>query len=302
MATPVTIRIQNDDPSPSRVVGVVVQIYTTLGVLVTSGLTDVNGEAFFLVPDADYDVLLYKQGLTILPKQPQRFTVDEDLSNVFLITGHESTLPESTNPLRCRITGYLIGSNGLPTKDQTLLFLPKKEIIVLDTNVVSPGFIARAQADGAGYFDFELLRGLEYEAYFNYKDSLLGQVPPSLCVITPDQPALALYKLLFPLPVNCAFSAGTKSLSLGADPDSSLLGTVTYNDGSVRTRPSIWGTLKVTVSDPTIVEASLADGRLILKPLASGVATVSTERIVNTQALWRPLPTYTTGSVVVTVA
>jgi hypothetical protein len=298
----VVIRVLNDLPVPLRVQGVAVAFYTTGGLFETSGTTDVNGEVLVFLPDAGYDVVFYKRGVSILPKQPQRITVDSLLTNTFEVTGHETVMPESLDATRCRVSGFILGSDGKPVKGTRLVFTPKKEIIVIGINTIAPDNEVTAVSDDTGYVEFDLLRNLLYDGYFVDKDSILGIHPGTLDIVVPNSPSTRLDTLLFPLPVNVDFSANSISLALFPDVvDDSIDATITYSDGSIRTSPSVWGTYKVVVSDTTIVEAAINGPKLLLKTLAVGTATVTVERLINDQAFWSVLPAFTSEEVVVTV-
>lgn len=297
----VTIRIENDEVVPQRIPGIVVEAYDLSAVFQTSGTTDVNGEVVFSLPIASYDLVFYKAGVSILPKQPQRIDVlvSPPNSNTFLLSAHERELPESIDPLKCRVTGSVVAPNGSPIKGR-IIFVPCKEVVVAGGNVMVPAQRLEFASNDDGEFDFELYRGLRYEAYFLYLESIFDTLPPKIDIYTPDDPAIEFHKLLFPLPIDFTFTAATISLTAGDDPDETIEYDIVFEDGSDRER-ALWSYVKLTNTDSGVVEASISGGKLILKPLAAGSATISTERIVSDRILFNPLPAFTTDSVVVTV-
>lgn len=299
----VTILVNNDLPTPAPVAGIVVEFYSTGGVFQTSGTTDSDGEVTVSLPVAFYDVVFYKTGVSILPKQPQRIEVlASPATNNFLVSCHQRTAPESLDPLRCTVSGYIIGVDGKQARHR-LIFEPVKNLLVLSQNVIAPYHRVEVASDEDGYFEFELLRDRQYNAYFVAPQGLFGQEPGKLDVVTPDQPAAPLDKLLFPVPLSMDFSASTISLSAGGDQDESITASLSYSDGSVRTSTgNQWAYVKIENTDNTIVEAFLSGGILCLKPLSAGTATITTSRVMSDLATIDPLENYTSESVVVTVA
>lgn len=300
MAT-VTVRVLSDDPVPVPVEGVLVQFYDTLAVFQTSGTSDVAGEVTVVLPEADYDVLFFKVGVSILPSQPQRIAVEDPGPNEFEVEAHVRSVPESTNPDRCTVSGYILGIGGGRYKTSIVLKLVKS-LIVTSGNVIAPQGRLEFFSNDDGYFEFELLRNTRYNAFFVVPRTLFGEDPGCLDVRTPDGPSVDLHSFLFPIPVNMEFSAPTISLVAGADADESIEYTLTYNDGSERTvLATPWGHVSLENSDSDVVGASIQDGVLVLTPYSAGVATITTTRSIPESISYDPLPAYVTGSVVVTV-
>lgn len=300
---PVTIRVLSDDPSPVLVEGVVVEFYdATTAVFQTGGSTASNGEVVVTLPDGDYDVLLYKVGASIIPKQPQQITVDSLLSNIFEIGAHLRTRPESIDPLRCTVSGFILGVDGKQAKHR-LIFEPVKTVTILSSNVIAPYSRREVASSEDGYFEFELLRDTKYFAYFVFPQDLFGMQPGKLDIVVPDSPSVALDVLLFPIPINLTFSASAISLVAGSPWDSTITVELTFSDGSVREcLSSPWAYVAVTNTDGDVVEAAISDGKVLqLKALTPGTATITTVRTIGDRALFDPLPAYATQSVVVTV-
>lgn len=311
--TAVQIRLQDDEPSPQPIASVVVQVYTTLGVLVTSGTTGMDGAASFSLPDATYNVLFYKQGVSVLPRQPQQIVVDSlQISNNFLVTGHVSVLPESPDPLRCRVSGHLLGVDGLPTHDLRLSFRACPDLTVVGGNLlVSPQSQIEVPSTPDGYFQFDLLRGLKYTAYLRGVDKfpMLGIDPAALSVIGPPLPAMLLANLLFPLPVLVEFSQDSISIPLAGGPDgSATLGTITYSDGSSsgtspssRTQQPPFATLNYVYSDPELFSIILANGSTQVTPYKTGTGTVTMVRTLPKAIFWDTPPSFTSETLTVTI-
>lgn len=300
---PVTVRVLTDDPSPSPIEDVVVEFYdATTAQFQTSGSTSSAGEVVVTLPDGEYDVLLYKVGVSILPKQPQRIVVDSLLTNIFQVSGHPRVRPESIDPLRCTVSGFILGVDGKQAKHR-LVFEPVKTLTVLSQMTIAPYSRREVASNEDGYFEFELLRNTKYAAYFVFPQDLFGQQPGKLDVITPDSPSVALDVFLFPVPINLTFSVSSISLVAGGSLDDSITVVLTYSDGSVRdSMSSAWAYVVARNTDGSIVEASIADAKkLVLKPLKPGTVTITTARFISDRAFFDPAPEYVTQSVVVTV-
>lgn len=298
----VTIRVLDDEPSPAAIEGVVVQFYSTGGVFHTSGTTDADGEVVVSLPVEEYDVLFYKVGVSILPKQPQRIEVIDPGSNVFTVTGHVKDSPESVDPLRCTVSGSILGVDGKQAIHK-IVFEPVKNLLVLDGNVIAPYHRVQVESNDDGYFEFELLRNTQYNAYFVAPQDLFGQQPGKLDIVTPNQPGVALDRLLFPVPTNLDFSANAITLVAGSGQDESITGTLTYSDGSTRTATgSPWAYIKVENTNNQVVEAFLSGGKLCLLPLSAGTVTITTTRVMADLVTFNPLLAYTSESVTVTVS
>ena len=298
----VTIRLLSDDPSPVPVEGVVVQFFDTGAVFQTEGTTDADGEVVVLLPDGSYDVLMYKVGVSIPPKQPQRIIVDTLLVNIFEVVAHVRTRPESVDPIRCTVSGYILGVDGKQARHR-LIFEPCKDLLVISNNVIAPLHRVEVTSTEDGYFEFELLRGVTYLTYFVFPEDFFMMQPGKLTTMVPDQASVALDALLYPLPIHMDFSATTISLPLGGEPDESIDADLSFSDGSERTTTSTpWAGITTTNTDATVVTAALRFGKLSLTPCGPGTATITTVREIPTKVFFDPLPEYTSESVVVTVA
>lgn len=303
MAILATIRVLNDLLPAGRVTDVLVHIYEANGARAAQGVTDSQGEAAFLLPEAPYDVYLYKLGIAVLPRQPQRIVVDAALSNIFGIAVHVALLPESTNPNLCRVTGSLIGPDGSPTRDVKLGLAPTPQVLVIGGQAVSPQSQLFQQPDTRFCFDFTLLRQVDYDAYFVLQSGVQMAEPGKLSLKVPDAPAIDINNLLFPLPVDAAFSEDILALPVSASAYNEVGIVVTYSDGSVRQIAPTWGSVALLVSDPLVLDAEIVMDKLSLKAKQAGVATITAVRVLGAAAQWLPtLPGFTTGSLVVTVS
>ncbi len=295
----VTLHLVDDEVSPSPIEDVVVEFYSTGAVFQTSSTTDEDGEVTVTLPVADYDVLFYKAGLTVLPRQPQRIEVLEG-SNDFTVECHLRTLPEATDPKLTRVTGKFTMVHGGHVRER-MVFYPRKDLLVYADGVVELNGRYEVASDAEGYFDFQLLRNIEYYVYFIHLDTLLGEAAGKLHVFVPDAPAIDLGKLLFPLPQVLSFSDEAITLVAGGDPDESVDATLSYSDGSIRSGGIQWASIALSNSNSEVVESAIRDGKLCLKPLTAGTAVISSTRSIATYAYWEEVPEYVTDSITVTV-
>jgi len=302
MATPVTIRIQNDKPTPTRVEDVVVQIYTTAGVFVTQGTSDEAGEVDLLLGDGSYDVLFYKIGFIPGLRQPYRIVVDHTLSNIFLMTGHEREVPESADPRLCRVSGSLYAGDGRVAKDIRLAFALDIDLLVADGRAVPPEARVSKSPDLNGLFEFDLFRGVDYKCFLDYSDQSFGSASTPLNVCVPDWGSIDLAILLFPMLVNVTFSELTKELHVGDDVSETTRTEAIYSDGSTRSETPPWVTYQVVCDNEDVVEAWLGTGFIGLRALAPGVANVTVERSIGSNTSWLSPPEFTSDILVVTVS
>ena len=300
---PVTIRISNDLLVPARVQGVLVEFYNLSGVFQTSGTTDGNGEVSVTLAVAQYDVFMAKPGVSILPKQPQRIDVlAAPASNLFLVSAHERVLPESSSTTRCRVTGYFLDPGGRRMQKPPRLSISLvKSLTVLGGEVVSPIDVLDVSADQNGYFDFELIRGATYKAYIGFLDEFFGIIPAQFKLCVPDLPGLELSKLFFPVPVGVEFSDDELDIELVDGCNESITYEQVYSDETAHPGGVPWSFIRLTNSNPEVVQAGLQDGKLVVIPLAAGTTTLSTERVISEVASYVPAPAFTPTTVVVTV-
>ena len=303
--TPVTLRFSNDAIPPQRIPGVVATVYQTSGAYVTEGITNSDGEVFFSLPDDSYDLMFFKIGLSMV--QPQRIVVDVTMTNVFLLRGHERTIPESSDPSLCRVSGWCLDAFGHPARYGMLSFQPADDILVNAGIAVVPGSLARVKAPPDGFYEFDLIRNAKYKGYFEQIQQIMGNLNTELAIQVPDLPAIDLTTLLFPIPLDVTLTQAGVPISaitvpMGPVSDDSVLVNVGYSDGSVRQSPPLWGGVLVVNDTPAVVEPCLAVNKLVLKPLAPGTAHITFGRSINPGATFLPAPPpFTSDTLTVTV-
>jgi len=287
----VNITVQNDDPSNTKISGLIIYIYTTGAVFVTSATTNAQGLVTVNLPDASYDVLFFKQGVTIT--QPQRLVIDSMQTNNFLITGHVRVLPESLDTTLCRVSGFINGLDGKPVPDLDVRFNQ------LPTNIINTGVLifndpVNATSNNRGYFEFDLLRTIKYEA------GLSGYATP-LVVKVADVPAVKVNDLLFPLQVNLSTSDDELTIPLSGGANSSLTYTVTYSDFNTGRLYNDWSSIEVNYSVPGIAYLSANDTNLVITPKAAGTTVLTFVRVIKPEYVWINPPAFVSPTITINV-
>lgn len=296
-----TISLQTDEVVPAPVQGATVEFYNTSGAFQTSGVTGSDGSVTVTLPAASYDILMFKVGMTVLPKQPQRIAVLTQVPpNAFRVTVHIRSLPESTTPGLCRVSGYFIDSHGRPQKGVKMTLGPLKEVVDIFQRIVDPDHLVDVTTDENGYLEFDLLRKIQYEAYFPYKTMWKGVSPGQLVLTVPDAASVLLDYLLFPVPARVEFSTSTVNTTVGGRDDTSTI-DITYTDGNHRQIALLWGTYQLVISDASIFNYEVAGDKLIIIGLAPGTATLTVTRTLG-DAHWDPEPPFEADVLTVVVS
>mgnify|MGYP003417568083 CR=1 FL=1 len=309
--TQTTIILESDDTVPVLISGLIVRVFSTVGVFVTSGTTNGSGQAVFDLPDADYDLLFFKSGVSLLDGMPQRITVDaadtDNPPNTFKVKGHISTLPESPDPMLCRISGTILGADGRRSRDIRFNLEMCPEIAILSNYIISPQDIVEIRPDNDGYYEFNLLRKMRYTIYLPQLNELFRIEPAMVYGLVPDLPAIALKDFLFPVPVNATFGSLVLALSANGVIDDSIECEITYSDGSVNSNgrrpvPPVFTNVVARSSDDDVADVTFQTDKIAITPKAAGTANITIERVMSDQYLiYDPLPVFVTQTLVVTV-
>lgn len=297
--------IESDDPSPVLVEGLTIRFFDIGGDFVTSGVSDASGEVDVDLPDEDYHLYFFKQGVSINAGMPLLITIDvadpDVPPNTFKVIVHVFTLPEAIDPLQCRISGYLRGADGEPTKDGRISLSPTLETGVLGGNVIAPQHTASFAPNEDGFYEFNLLRNVNYCLYFHFLETLNQKEPPILNVRVPDLPAMDVVDLMFPVPIDASFSINTLALAVGDPEDDSVETTITYSDGSIREAGTEFTTFFSQSDDEDVATVELQTGKILVTPVAAGVAIITIVRTISSSIYYDPTPAFVTEELEVTV-
>lgn len=297
--------IESDDPAPVLVKDLTVRFFDLGGTLITSGVSDVNGEVDVDIPDADYHLYFFKQGVSINAGMPLLITIDvadpDVPPNTFKVIVHVFTLPEAIDPLQCRISGHIRGADGEPTKDGRISLSPTLETGVLGGNVIAPQHTASFAPNEDGFYEFNLLRKVNYSLYFHFLETINLEEPPILNVRVPDLPAMDVVDLMFPVPIDASFSENTLALVAGDPEDDSVETAITYSDGSIREAGTTFTTFFSQSDNEDVATVELQTGKILVTPVAAGVANIIIVRTISISIYYDPVPVFTTETLEVTV-
>lgn len=297
--------LESDDPSPALVGGLTVRFFDTGGTFITSGVSNVSGEVDVDLPDADYHLYFFKQGVSINAGMPLLITIDvadtDVPPNTFKVIVHVHTLPEAIDPLQCRISGFIRGADGEPTKDGRIIMSATLETGVLGGNVISPQDSVSASPDENGFYEFNLLRNVNYCLYFHFLETLAQKEPPVLDARVPNLPALDIADFMFPVPIDASFSVNVLALIAGDLADDSVESAITFSDGSIREQGTQFTTFSSVSDDEAVALVAMQSGKILITPVATGVANITIIRTIVSTIYYDPVPTFVTETLVVTV-
>jgi len=279
-----------------------IRIYSAnTSVVLAGGTTDSVGVFSCLLPNGDYDLRAYKAGLTILPRQPQRLVLDDTdpEGNTFTVTGKFFTPLEATNPLECRVSGFLYGPDGELANDVRISLVPALDLNIVGSTAVVP---RRTKRVSGGQFDFTLIRGLKYLAYFEGVEDFLGTTPAEFILQVPDRASISITDLLFPIPIDVTFSAPSLTLVAGGEVNNTISYVVTYSDGSTRTKLVPWVSLNQHHTNDSIIDISCMEGSVAIRPIRAGTDVLTFERAFSSLVNWIGAPAFTSDSLTITVS
>lgn len=315
----VTISVRDPDEVP--VEGVRIRIFSATGVFLTELLTDSGGDATVVLegsasPGTTYIIRMYKVGWTFTNGAVQLIYVLDPVvlpnTNIFDIEAATATIPESSNPEMCMLSGYLTDVAGRPMKETTLRFTP---ILDEPTAKVSgfnfpgdPTIIDRNQlfdeavatTDSTGYLEIPLPR--RSIQIVNHHGYILPSVPSYAHVYIPDRAGARLEDVLFPYVASVDYGEASVSVEAGTteEIDIALTGC---NDQEITGFQPIDVLVEFVSSDTAVATVELTtEGKLSITGVGVGSATITASRIAGTNAPRRPdIPDLITPTLPVTV-
>lgn len=280
-----------------------VRVTTLLNVMETEGVTDVSGKfGPIMLEDGSYYTIAKKSGY-IFPV-PYLLIVSADGS--FDLSGVPSANPTATSVRRCRIYGTLIHPDGSVARRATITFKPVSfSRASIDGKAVVGDARARTSSDGV--LDVELLRDTKYLVTTPWDNSTLqwsgqgGDLSESehftgRLLYVPNQSSLGVSDFLNPVPSWVKTSSSTISVAVGAE--GSVDSSVVWSNGE-ELEDMASDVLSYSLSSP-IAELSVTNGKISVKGLSSGTATLVAERVETIQ-VDVPTPSLTVGPLTVTV-
>jgi hypothetical protein len=297
----VTISVDTADPAP--VPGVTVRVFSSVGVFLSALLTDSSGEADIVLngladPGKDYIIRLYKEGYTFPNGAKQLIAVLDPVvppaSNIFDIVAETETLPVSSNPSMCLLSGYLTNISNQPMKNVTLRFAP----VMVEPDARVSGFpfpgdptvMGRSQAfdevsvttDDDGYVEVALPR----EAILNtfHHGYILPQIPGYAQVYIPDVAGAKLEDVLFPYIATVGYDDEAPTLAVG-EAQELVLTVIGSNGQEIEGKTPLDALVEFSSSDEEVATVEVtADGTLLVTAVATGSTTITVVRVAGTFA------------------
>lgn len=150
------------DPTPSDVEGVIIRVFDSGGSFVTEGVTNVDGEAAFILDEESSFTLRFGSSI-FTPysiESPQRIvtgTVDANYTVEVELYSH----PVADDPAMCRVSGFIKDSLGRQQRRCRVIIAPTAEIRSIGESVVVPKAFF-TWTDDNGYLEVDCLRGVPY--------------------------------------------------------------------------------------------------------------------------------------------
>lgn len=319
-AVVVTVVVQTDDLVPVPVSNVRVRVYTMASDLFyTEGLTDSAGKLLLCLPGSStgvsYILRFFKSGLQFPLGSTQVISVMDPVpvgtTNTFDVQAHVVTLPESTNPRMCRVSGTLMDGSLRPVQGIPLRFLHREQYpdavaggfpfpgnpSTVDSSVLVKEAYALSGRDGR--VELDLPRGAIMDAVVGGLETP-GPTPMS-SVYVPDRPAVSLADLMFPYVASVSYQPTSLSLSVGESGSVAVTGLM--SDGRVRTGDIALVSKLLSFSCEGLTLVPSSDGTLrVMAGVVFGTYTVKAERAVGTVAPRVPsVPVLSVPDLIVTV-
>jgi hypothetical protein len=296
LTTAVTLVVEDDQATPEPIESVLCRVYSAAGAFITQGYSDVDGEFDLYLPGApdpgtEYLIHLYKPGVSFESPTQKIYVFDPVVppaTNTFDFTGHVATLPESSDPYLCKLSGYLADAslNGIPKAIILFRLVPGLEYTYPE-GLMPPGapvagrkvaiYEVRAEADEDGYIEVQLQRGASYYAH------VYGLEHPTLIsekIRVPDSAGAALEDVLFPYVFDVSFSETSVALLTNFSVDLNV--SALSSDGHYLEDPFSY--LDFESSDGGVATVSVNGGMLTITAVAPGSATISAARWDGTYA------------------
>jgi len=302
----VTFHVADDQLVPEVVEDVTIRVYDDADQYLTEVLTDAAGEAEITLagepdPGTEYIVRLSKRAYTFDGGHVHKIYVLDPVvapaTNEFDFTAVARTLPESTDPDMCRISGYLVNTGGQALKNVVIRFIarkgfPEEELGGLhwpgDPSIIDNKLVAadlEVKTDEDGYVEALLPRGGRFDIHIHGLENPSGIIS---LIYVPDAPSCALIDLVLPYVASVAYGSDPINVGVGLGVDVPL--TITLSSGAVvEDFAGIQELLEFTSSDEGVATVAVSEeGTMRVTGVAAGTATISVERKDYTVAPRRP--------------
>lgn len=302
-----TVTFHVVDDSVEYLQDVVVRVYSEDGAsFVTQGTTDVLGELTLdLEDDMTYWVRFFKIGYEFDTRLAIETDSGED-NNTFTITGTDlNTHPPATDSNYCRASGMFVDATGAETAGVQLRFALQSP-----PKVVGGMALARSMkvthSDEDGKVSIDLIRNATYNVMVE------GREDDPFQVKVPDQSAIDIIDLLWPVPEAVEFSEDT--LEVAVDESDIITVTLVMSNGvdvpyeieglELPDTTRVTDFIKFVVDDTTVCTVSFnsTTNELTVLGVESGTTTVTAELVSDPPYVERfPAIEVTFGVLTVTV-
>lgn len=316
MAAPETVRVYSKDENGDPLAGALVRFFDGSEVFVTQQITAlVGGEAYAEVtldgddPPIDYTIRLSKTGVSFDgtlgddSKTPQSISVYSPASsaptgtNYFEVQGQTYSRPSSSDPRLCRCSGYFVDFRGRPLKNLEMHFIalclnesqpPWSPLIVDGKAALATKIYTRT--DSRGYMEIDLFRTGLYQVLVEGIETSCRNVK------VPDQPAVNIIDLLFPVVTEVTFSSNPITVPLSTYIDLDV--TVKTTDGQELVLSD--NDIVFESQDLGVVVVQIVNNKLRVMGVGAGTTTITATR-ADTSTVTIPTEpvTYTPLSVTV---
>jgi len=291
----ITLHVRDDSDAP--IPGSYIRVFSLDGETAHGeGEVDEDGNLTLDVPGGEYWVRAYSRGYRFEPRM--RIEVSGDTT--YRLEGTDvATHPSSTDPLLCRITGSVVGVNGLPLTG-VLLHVSGSDLfgVVATSPVLGSSYVARPSPSGA--YDFQLPRGAVAHI------TVAGDDRPFRCKV-PNRTYCPLGDLLTPYVSSIVAETETLTLDVGEVAEIPVTATLSSSVGT----PFLWeeggiATIRdyvaVTSSDSSVAAAYVeASGIVRVIARRAGAATLTLTELAGSCLARTPTPTRTLSVIEVTV-
>jgi len=302
----VTTIITEDNAVPAnQVEGVRAWVYTAADVYITEGDTDVNGEVDFILdgsadPGTEYILRLRKDGYEFSPGETAKISVIDPLGvgqvNEFVFTLTAHTIPESSDPDMCMLSGYLVNSSLHRLADVTVDFHPRfgfneyalgfhypNDPSLVRRNVIIDGVVTKT--DGEGYLEVSLPRGGVYDVHIHGMKHPSEIISP---IVVPDAAGWKLEDVFFPYALSVTY--GSDPISVVVDGSTEVDLTSLLSNGLIlEVGADVTRFLRFSSSDESVATVEVTeDAKLLVHGISAGTATVEVARVAGTWAPRRP--------------
>lgn len=290
----VTFQLQTPDDDP--IDGALVRVFSADGAtFMADAISDGGGVARVELAEAgDYALRCFKQGHSF--RSRTGFSLGDEDATYAVTALQFLEHPTSTDSAFCRITGLLIGQNGVLLRNAVISCSAAKAYTVIGAGVTGSSSL-HVRSDAAGRIDVSLPRGAVYEvttvgesAYSEERkvpDALWARLEdflwPYLAVATVDADEITIPSGSALLPISAQLSNGHAlpfSMSDSTEEISKYVDAVSDDD--------------------SICSVSIEDGALSIQRVAAGMTTVHLIERAGACGLRYPEPSRVLSTVSVT--